>query len=73
MLCTLTHLSYMLQVTKTDVAGMVDRLCELSRADRATAMNALRSAMRGHSDGIEASMTRAAELLLNVSSGQAQH
>ena len=63
----------MQQVTKTDIAGMVDRLCELSRTDRATAMNALRSAMKGHSGGIEASMTRAVELLLSGSLGQAQH
>lgn len=61
------------QVTKTDVASMLNRLCEISHADKATAMSALRSAMEGRSDGIGAAMNRAAELLLPSKSSQAHH
>ena len=63
----------MLQVTKTDITGMVDRLCALSHADRATAMNALRSAMQGHTEDMHATMNCAADMLLNGSGSKAQH
>lgn len=60
----------LLQITKTDIAGMVEKLCDLCQADRGAAMAALQSAMSGHTDDINACINRAADILLQRQSAQ---
>ena len=53
-----------LQMTALDIAQTVSQLCEMSNADRLTAMAALRRAIQENVRGKDAITNRAAEILL---------